>query len=120
MASDPRPWRRLYKTAAWRRLSTAQKEREPLCRLCLKRGFANDGSLTSAGAPQSNPRRRHVVADHIVPHKGDEALFYDPDNLQTLCPDDHDRNKQREEVKGFSEERGADGWPLDPRHPANR
>ncbi|MDW4550872.1 HNH endonuclease [Defluviimonas sp. D31] len=117
---DPRPWRHLYKTAAWRRLAAAQKARAPLCAACLTRGFANDGSLTSAGAPQPDPRRRFLVADHRIPHRGDVALFHDPDNLQTLCPDDHDRNKQREEVRGYSEERGADGWPLDPRHPANR
>ena len=119
MPHDPRPWRRLYKLAAWTRLAAAQKAKEPLCAYCLKRGFANDGSLTSSGKPQKNPRRRHVVADHRIPHKGDETLFFDPENLQTLCPDDHDRNKQREEIKGFSEERGPDGWPLDPRHPAN-
>ena len=120
MAYDPRPWRHLYNRAAWKRLAKAHKAREPLCRYCLNRGFANDGSLTSSGAPQDNPRRRHNVSDHIIPHKGDEVLFFDPENLQTLCPDDHDRNKQREEIKGFSEERGPDGWPLDPRHPANR
>ncbi|SDZ57073.1 HNH endonuclease [Jannaschia faecimaris] len=120
MQQDPRPWRHLYKRRACTDLARAQKAREPLCKYCLKRGFANDGSLTASGAPQASRRRRHVAADHIVPHKGDEALFFDPDNLQTLCPDDHDRNRQREELHGFSQERGPDGWPLDPRHPANR
>lgn len=120
MTRDPRPWRHLYKTAAWRNLRLAHLAQEPLCRSCLKRGFANDGTLTSVGERQDNPRRRRLAVDHIVPHKGDHDLFHDPGNLQTLCLDDHDRNKQREEVKGFSEERGADGWPLDPRHPANR
>ncbi|MFC6585923.1 HNH endonuclease signature motif containing protein [Sulfitobacter pacificus] len=80
----------------------------------------NDGSLTSAGEVQANPKRRFLVVDHVIPHRGDEALFYDPKNLQTLCPDDHDQNKQRFEARGYSEERGEDGWPVDPMHPANR
>lgn len=120
MAKDPRPWRGLYKTAAWLRLAKAQKEREPLCATCLMLGRANDGSLTGAGTPQEDRRRRYVVADHKIPHRGDKALFFDPDNLQTLCPDHHDRDKQIEERKGYSERRGPDGWPIDPRHPANQ
>lgn len=114
-------YRHLYKRADWyARLRPQQLEKEPLCRDCLRRGIANDGSLTSSGQRQKNPKRRFLVADHRIPHRGDEALFFDPDNLQTLCPDCHDRNKQREESRGYSEERGEDGWPIDPRHPANR
>lgn len=120
MAFEKRPWRRLYKLKAWKDLRLAHLSKEPLCRSCLKRGFANDGSLTSAGDRQSDPRRCFLVVDHVIPHKGDANLFFDPGNLQTLCPDDHDRHKQREEAKGYSEERGPDGWPIDPRHPANQ
>ncbi|WP_282021681.1 HNH endonuclease signature motif containing protein [Ruegeria faecimaris] len=80
----------------------------------------NDGSLKGDGTPQTDPRRRNLVADHKIPHRGDEALFYDPDNLQSLCPDHHDRDKQIEEIKGYSERRGANGWPIDPWHPANQ
>lgn len=110
----------LYNLSAWRRrLRPQHLEREPLCRACLQRGIVNDGSLTSAGEHQTNPRRRFLVVDHLVPHRGDKALFLDPGNLQTLCPDDHDQNKQRLETRGYSEERGEDGWPLDPMHPAN-
>ena len=72
-----------------------------------------------AGEPQPDPRRRHLVADHVVPHKGDPVLFWEGE-LQTLCPDHHDSTKQQAEVRGFSVERGADGWPVDPNHPANR
>lgn len=59
------------------------------------------------------------VCDHVVPHKGDEALFFDPHNLQTLCKSCHDGDKQRQEVRGFSAEIGPDGYPVDPRHPFN-
>lgn len=85
----------------------------------MRRGILNDGSLTASGEEQRNPKRRFLVVDHVVPHRGDLGLFLDPANLQTLCPDDHDQNKQRLETRGYSEERGEDGWPIDPLHPAN-
>lgn len=37
------------------------------------------------------------VVDHIRPHRGDQALFWDPANHQALCKPHHDRAKQREE-----------------------
>jgi hypothetical protein len=60
-----------------------------------------------------------TVCDHIVPHRGDRILYFDADNLQSLCKLHHDGSKQLEEIKGFSTEAGLDGWPLDERHPAN-
>ncbi len=119
MYDDQRSWRYLYKKKAWLDLAAAQKAKEPFCKYCLAGGLVNDGSLTLTGARQSNPKRRYLVADHVEAHKGDLSLFYDPNNLQSLCPDHHDRHKQAEEARGFSEERGIDGWPVDPRHPAN-
>jgi len=120
MTYQKQPWHRLYHTAAWLRLQEWQVSLEPLCRFCLELGRTNDGSLTYAGHRQTNQNRRFLVADHIIAHKGDEGLFFDPDNLQTLCPDHHDRTKQQEERRGYSQTRGDDGWPIDPRHPANR
>ena len=32
-----------------------------------------------------------TVVDHIVPHRGDPKLFWDPDNWQTLCKRCHDK-----------------------------
>jgi hypothetical protein len=57
-----------------------------------------------------------TVADHVVPHRGDEALFFEGD-LQSLCKDCHDSVKQRDENRGYSTACGVDGWPLDPNHP---
>ncbi|WP_370267435.1 HNH endonuclease signature motif containing protein [Nioella sp.] len=114
------PLSKLYRTAGWRRARAAHLGVEPVCRLCRAAGILNDGSLTVAGETQRDGRRRFLVVDHIVPHRGDLALFWDPGNWQTLCPDHHDITKQRDEQRGFSNARGADGWPLDPRHPANR
>ena len=92
---------------------------EPLCRMCLAAGLLNDGGLTAGGEEQRNAKRRHLVCDHIVPHRGDVAAFW-RGPFQTLCPDHHDRAKQIEETKGFSVAVGGDGWPIDPGHPANR
>lgn len=45
-------------------------------------------------------RARRVIAgnhvDHIVPHHGDEALFWDPLNHQTLCVSCHSRKTMQE------------------------
>ncbi|WP_041527164.1 HNH endonuclease [Paracoccus aminophilus] len=110
----------LYKTARWRSARLAHLRQEPLCRMCQLRGILNDGSRSASGEPQGNPKRRFLVVDHVIPHRGDLVLFWDQSNWQTLCPDHHDVVKQREEVRGFSNARGPDGWPLDPQHPANR
>ncbi|HEY0123263.1 MAG TPA: hypothetical protein VGC14_16180 [Rhizobium sp.] len=37
-----------------------------------------------------------LVADHHKPHRGDRALFFDFDNLKTLCASPcHAKHKQR-------------------------
>lgn len=53
----------------WRKARLAYLAKHPLCAECLKRGI-----YTSAR-----------VVDHIVPHKGDKALFWDSSNWQSLC-----------------------------------
>ena len=60
------------------------------------------------------------VVDHIQPHKGDDKLFWDAGNWQPLCKQCHDSTKQRIESKGYSNEVGDDGFPIDPKHPVNR
>lgn len=61
-----------------------------------------------------------TVADHIRPHRGDPALFFDPTNLQSLCDEYpwrcHSSVKQSEERLGYSKAIGADGWPIDPNY----
>ena len=57
--------------------------------------------------------------DHIVPHRGDHKCFWDRKNWQALCRSCHDGAKRSEERRGYSTDIGADGWPVDPRHPAN-
>ena len=59
----------------WREARKLFLKRNPLCQECLKHG-----KLTPA-----------TVVDHIVPHRGDQYLFWDQDNWQALCKDCHDK-----------------------------
>jgi 5-methylcytosine-specific restriction enzyme A len=88
-------WRRLYSTARWKRLRDHQLTIEPLCRFCI----------------ESDVVEAATVADHVIPHKGSEALFFDPDNLQSLCSACHSDTKQRIELGQDVVTFGADGWP---------
>lgn len=75
-------WRAWYKTSRWQKLRWSVLVRDLFtCRRC-ERIEADTSQL---------------VADHKRPHRGDEALFWDPTNLQCLCKTCHDRDKQREE-----------------------
>ena len=96
------PTRRLYWTQRWRRKAARQLLLEPLCRTCKAAG-----RVTAAS-----------VADHIVPHRGDVEAFWS-NELAALCQHCHSQTKQREERRGHSDALDADGWPSDPRHPAN-
>lgn len=74
----------------------AQLRKEPLCSYCLK-----EGRTTAA-----------TVADHIVPHKGNEELFW-KGKLQSLCIYHHNGSKQREEASGTGPLLiGSDGYAV--------
>ena len=107
-------YRRHYNSARWRRLRLMQLQAQPLCQMCL-----DAGRVTVA-----------TVVDHVTPHKGDEALFYAPANLQSLCDaipfrchsrvkQGEERHAEGDERRGYSTAIGADGYPIDPQHPAN-
>lgn len=52
------------------------------------------------------------TVDHVTPHKGDERLFWDPSNIQSLCAPCHSRHKQREERGTARPPIGLDGYPI--------
>jgi 5-methylcytosine-specific restriction endonuclease McrA len=58
-----------------------------------------------------------TVVDHIVPHRGNEALFWSIDNWQPLCQPCHDGAKQELEQTGTLRGCDVDGIPVDPGHP---
>lgn len=94
----------LYRLKAWRVLRAEQLRLEPLCRKCAARGIHTPAN----------------TADHVVPHKGNMDLFYDQNNLQSLCPTCHSSAKQLEERHGYAPGAEEDGSPSDPLHPWHR
>ena len=89
-----------YGSQRWRNRARHQLRLHPLCVMCL----AQDQVVPA------------TVADHIIPHKGNERLFWEGE-LQSLCATHHSASKQQAEKHGFYNDIGPDGWPLDPRHP---
>ena len=59
----------------WRKARVAFLQKHPLCAECQR-----EGKLTPA-----------TVVDHIIPHRGDQRLFWDEKNWQPLCKDCHDK-----------------------------
>jgi 5-methylcytosine-specific restriction enzyme A len=41
-----------------------------------------------------------TVVDHVLPHRGNVALFRDPDNHQPACAHCHSQHKQKMEGRG--------------------
>lgn len=61
-----------------------------------------------------------MTVDHRISRRRRPDLARDPNNLQTLCATCHNRAKQRHEARAADPMAGgigADGMPLDPRHP---
>ena len=82
--SPPRNARKMGYDSRWEKRRSNFLMNNPLCVECLK-----NGKYTPAN-----------VADHIVPHKGDKRLFYDDNNLQSLCDSCHGVKSSRED-KGW-------------------
>ena len=59
----------------WRRARDHYLQLHPLCVECAKKGIIRAAS----------------VVDHIVPHRGDQSLFWDQSNWQALCKSCHDQ-----------------------------
>jgi 5-methylcytosine-specific restriction protein A len=92
-------WHHLYDTKRWKARRLFQLGEHPLCAMCMQAG-----KIAAA-----------TVADHIVPHKGNEELFYEGE-LQSLCVTCHNAGKQRQEHRGLAQGCDASGNPLDSSH----
>lgn len=88
----------------WRKARKAYLLRHPRCVMC-----AHHGKLTRA-----------TVVDHIRPHRGGVALFWDHDNWQPLCEPHHNITKQRFEKSNKATGVDSNGRPIDPHHPWNK
>jgi len=89
------------------------------CVMCQARGLLNPGTMRMDGSTEGNARRVGLVVDHIVPHRGDQQLFWRRSNWQPLCHDHHDIVKQQQEHGLTKGAVGVDGRPIG-RHPWNR
>ena len=92
----------MYKSRRWKQQRMRQLTKDPLCAYCLRMGKVSPA----------------LVADHIKPHRGNEALFWDSGNLQSLCFRCHNSSKQIEERADKNKNKGndVDGMPNDPSH----
>lgn len=79
-------WRRWYYTARWKKLRADILLRDSYT--CQKTGVICSGKYPAPNSP---------VVDHVKQHHGDERLFWDPQNLQTVSKKYHDKVKQAEE-----------------------
>ena len=71
--------------AKWRRYRKAYLSQHVLCEECKKQG-----RTTLA-----------TVVDHIIPHKGDQQLFWDASNHQALCESCHNRKTASHDMGGW-------------------
>jgi 5-methylcytosine-specific restriction protein A len=75
----PHHW--MYNNNRWRNARKMFLQDNPLCAECERQG-----RIKAAG-----------VVDHIRPHRGNQALFWDMDNWQSLCKSCHDKKTGRGE-----------------------
>ena len=91
-------WRDWYSLQRWRKRAHHQLTIEPLCTVCEEQG-----RLSAA-----------TIADHHPPHKGDyNAFLLGP--IRSLCA--CHQGQWAVDKRGYRTDIGADGLPLDPKHP---
>lgn len=66
----------------WQKARKSYLEAHPLCVQCAKQG----------------KYVRATVVDHIIPHRGDQKLFWDQNNWQSLCKSCHDQKTLTEDI----------------------
>lgn len=95
-----------YSDRRWQRARLEFLAQYPLCRHCER----DDHRITPS-----------AVVDHVLPIATHPELAWEESNWQALCKRHHDSwKKQQEGWRGYHEGVDARGYPIDPRHPANR
>ena len=109
-----------YQTQRWLNLRQAILKRDSFtCQMC--------GAMLREGrSDKANTILRPAVVDHLEPHRGDQSLFYDQDNLWAISSDMHDSVCQAIEAKYADDPLrivaeklkyrfiGWDGYPVSP------
>ncbi len=65
----------------WQQARLDYLSKHPLCVFCKTKGFVTEAN----------------VVDHIIPHNGDQKLFWNRNNWQSLCTSCHSSVKQKQE-----------------------
>ncbi|WP_258874539.1 HNH endonuclease signature motif containing protein [Cupriavidus taiwanensis] len=106
---EPGSWRTSALTSAergygyrWQKERAAHLREHPFCEYCLREMRISAASVAAvilecAGRGLSAPYGN--VVDHRIPHRGDQMLFWDRSNWQTLCVFHHSGAKQKEELR---------------------
>ena len=102
-------YRTLYSSKHWKTL-----RRQALTRDAYQCQHSGCGAHLQAG--RDHPRS--AVVHHLKAHKGDLELFFDLNNLQSVCWTCHSGDIQSTEALGYDRTIGNDGWPVDPKHPS--
>lgn len=89
-------YRKLYRTARWRRIRDCQLAQNPLCQWCLELELVEPAT----------------EVHHQIAHRGDLDLFWSGPFLST-CAACHASRGQREDLGQVTQTFGADGWPVD-------
>lgn len=105
---QPGSWRTSGQTSAqrgygyrWQKERAAHLQEHPFCEYCMREAGIQATSIEAVileCAVQSIAVPYASVVDHKVPHRGDERLFWDRRNWQSLCATHHSSTKQREEA----------------------
>lgn len=74
-ASATSDYQTLYASAKWKALQQSQLRNYPQCEKCGEKA---------------------TEVHHVIPHRGNEALFYDPSNLVSLCHTCHCEETRKE------------------------
>ncbi|MDX0499037.1 HNH endonuclease [Sinorhizobium medicae] len=94
-SAEAEGYRKLYRTARWRRLRERQLSDAPLCQWCLESEIVTEAT----------------EVHHATPHRGSEELFWNGPFVST-CKPCHSSRGQREDLGQVTQTFGADGWPV--------
>lgn len=87
-----KPGHPLYATSQWKGkkgLRLKHLSKQPFCVACREEGKTFIESIPDV-----------AIVDHIRPHRGRPELFFDEDNLQTMCKSHHSK-KTIQDMGGY-------------------
>lgn len=80
-------------TKKWDKASKAFRLEYPLCGMRV-----DDAPPVMSLCDQLQRTTPATLVDHVVPHRGDQTLFWDKHNWQSMCKDCHDRKTRAEDL----------------------